>query len=168
QTHRARTTPPLRDHPLVPALRVRPPPVGTPLGPTCMKIELVEGAKRPSLPEAPPVKRDQPLPVALRGRLVVAPPLRERKAVMNPGIEFDFTGSAGPRKQGPELLDHRQRRQLVVFSASNVELALHLAQREMGALFGLADEPGSVEGSSGGDAVRITRGRGEGVGTAHT
>jgi len=98
--------------------------------------------------------------VALRGRLVVAPPLRERKTVMNPGIEFDFTGSVGPREQGPELLDHRQRRQLVVFSASNVELALHLAQREMGALFGLADEPGSVEGSSGGDAVRITRGRG--------
>ena len=32
-------------------------------------------AKRPSLPEMPPVKRDQPLPVALGGRLVVTPTL---------------------------------------------------------------------------------------------
>src|SRR5580704_3931889 len=37
----------------------------------------------------------------------------------------------------------------------------------MGALLSLADEPGSIEGSSGGDAVRITRGRGEGIGSAH-
>src|ERR1700747_648238 len=87
---------------------------------------------------------------------------------MNSWIEFDFPGSAGPREQGPEFLDHRQRCQLVMFSASNVELALHLAQREMGALFGLAAEPGSVEGTSGGAAGRITRGRGEGIGTAHT
>src|SRR5437868_883246 len=123
----------------------RGPAVGTPLEPHQHENRARRGTKPPSLPEAPPVKRDQPLPVALRGRLVVAPPLRERKTVMNPAIEFDFTGSAGPREQGPELLDHRQRRQLVVFSASNVEFALHLAQREMGALFGLADEPGSVE-----------------------
>src|ERR1700730_1950473 len=97
-----------------------------------MRIELAEGAKGPSLPEAPPIERDQPLPVALRGGLVVAPPLRERKTVMNPGIEFDFTGSAGPREQGPELLDHRQRRQLVVFRASNGEPALQPAQQRMG------------------------------------
>jgi hypothetical protein len=61
-----------------------------------MKIELVEGAKRPSLPEAPPVKRDQPLPVALGGRLVVTPTVRKRETVMNSWIEFDLTGGAGP------------------------------------------------------------------------
>ena len=33
---------------------------------------------------------DQPLPVALRGRLVVAPPLRERKTVMNPRDRVRF------------------------------------------------------------------------------
>ena len=97
-----------------------------------MKIELVEGAKRPSLLEAPPVKRDQPLPVALGGRLVVTPTLRKRETVMNSWIEFDLTGGAGPPEQGAQLFHHRQWRQVVVFSASNVELALHLAQREMG------------------------------------
>jgi hypothetical protein len=66
---------------------------------------------------------------------------------MNSWIEFDLTGSAGPPEQGAQLLHHRQRRQFVVFSASNVDLALHLAQREMGALFGLADEPGTVKRS---------------------
>jgi ATP sulfurylase len=61
--------------------------------------------------------------MSFRGRLVVAPPLRERKTVMNPGIEFDFTGSAGPPEQGAQLFHHRQWRQVVVFSASNVEFA---------------------------------------------
>ena len=39
-----------------------------------------------SLPQASSVKRDQPLPVALRGRLVVTPPLREGKTMMDAGI----------------------------------------------------------------------------------
>lgn len=37
------------------------------------------------LPQAPAIERDQPLPVTLGGRLVVAPTLREGETVMDAG-----------------------------------------------------------------------------------
>jgi hypothetical protein len=85
-------------------------------------------AAGPGLPQAPPVKRDQPLPVPLGGRLVVAPAPREGETVMDAGIEFDLTGGAGPPEYGAEFFDHRQRRQIIVLGASYVELAFDLAQ----------------------------------------
>jgi hypothetical protein len=48
-------------------------------------------------------------------------------------------------KQGTELVDHRQRRQIVVLGASNVEFIFRLAQWQMRALLSLADEPGPVK-----------------------
>jgi hypothetical protein len=48
--------------------------------------------------------------------------------MMNPGIEFNFTGRASSREKGTELFDHRQRRQFGVLGASDVELALHFAE----------------------------------------
>src|SRR5215467_6323910 len=81
-----------------------------------------------SLTKPPPIKCDQSLPVMLRGGLVVTPALREGETVVDTGIQFDLSGGPGPRKQRAELLDHRQRRQLVVLGAGNVEFALHLAQ----------------------------------------
>src|SRR5258708_25431958 len=44
--------------------------------------------------------------MSLGGRLVVAPPLREGETVVDAGVELDFTGGAGPPKQGTELIDH--------------------------------------------------------------
>jgi hypothetical protein len=66
--------------------------------------------------------------MSLGGRLVVAPPLREGETVVDAGVELDFTGGAGPAEQGTEFLDHRQRRQIVVLGAGDVELARGLAQ----------------------------------------
>src|SRR5438309_2998667 len=92
----------------------------------------------------------------LRGRLVVTPPLRKGETVMNSWIEFDLTGSAGPPEQGAQLLDHRQRRQVVVLGTSNKELTFDLAQRQMRALLSLADKPGPVERSGRRDLFGIT------------
>ena len=64
----------------------------------------------------------------LRGRLVVAPALREREAVMDPWVELDLTRRARPLKQSAQLIDHRQGRQLVVVGTGNVEFPLDLAQ----------------------------------------
>jgi hypothetical protein len=49
-----------------------------------------------SLPQTPLVECNQPLPVPLGGRFVVAPALREGEAVMDAGVEFYLTGRAGP------------------------------------------------------------------------
>ena len=66
--------------------------------------------------------------MALRGRLVVAPALREGEAVMDAGIELDLAGGAGPAKQAAQFLDHRQGREFVMLCAGDVKLALDLAQ----------------------------------------
>jgi hypothetical protein len=55
-----------------------------------------EEALAASLPQTPLVECNQPLPVPLGGRFVVAPALREGEAVMDAGVEFDLTGGAGP------------------------------------------------------------------------
>src|SRR5262244_3253140 len=86
-------------------------------------------AAKSRLSEPPAVERDQPLPVPLGSRLVVAPALGEREAVMDAGIELDFARAAGFSKQTAQLLDHRQRRELVVLGAGDVELGLAFAQR---------------------------------------
>src|SRR6516164_9639989 len=92
----------------------------------------VESREPPSVarrsPQAPPIKRDQPLPKPLRGRLVVAPALRESEAVMDAGVEFDLAGGTRAAKQGAQFLDHRQRRQRVVLGAGDVEFTFDLAQ----------------------------------------
>jgi len=75
--------------------------------PSC-NADVVEGTKNldhellagsaviagPALIQAAAVERDQPLPVPLRGRLVVAPALREGEAVMDAGIELNLAGGA--------------------------------------------------------------------------
>jgi hypothetical protein len=40
---------------------------------------------------------------------------------MNARVEFDVPSGAGPPKQSTELLDHRQRRQIVVLGAGCAE-----------------------------------------------
>src|SRR6516165_3808536 len=78
--------------------------------------------------QAPPIKPDQPLPMPLRGGLVVAPALREGKAVMDAEVELDLAGGPGPGKQSAQFVDHRQGRQRVMLGAGDVELPLDLAQ----------------------------------------
>ena len=82
---------------------------------------------RPS-PEAPAVERDQALPVPLGGRLVEAPAQRDGEAVMDAGVELDLADGARTTKQRPQLLDHRQGGQRVVFGAGDVEFSFDLAQ----------------------------------------
>ena len=61
------------------------------------------------------------------GGLVVAPALRKREAVVNAGVQLNLALAAGGGEQSPQLLHHRQRRELIVFGAGDVQLALHLA-----------------------------------------
>ena len=79
-------------------------------------------------PQVPPIKRGQPLPVPLGGRLVEAPAQRDGEAVMDAGVELDLADGARTTKQRPQLLDHRQGGQRVVFGAGDVEFPLHLIQ----------------------------------------
>src|SRR2546423_15650218 len=51
--------------------------------------------------------------------------------------------------------------------AGDVELTLGLAEGQMRALHRIADEPGAVERSRGGDPVGIARGRSQRIGPAH-
>src|SRR5665213_2108334 len=103
------------------------------------------------------VERDQPLPMPLGGRLVIAPALGEREAVVDAHIHLDLPRRAGALEQGLQLPDHRQRRQLVMLGAGDVHLALDLAEIEVRALLGVADQPGAVERRRGGDPVGIAR-----------
>src|SRR5207245_1454653 len=91
--------------------------------------------------EAPTVERDQRLPVALGGRLVVDPSFGEREAVVDAGIELDLAGGAGAAEQPAQFLDHRQRRQFVMLGAGDVGFASDLAEVEVRALLGVVDEP---------------------------
>ena len=86
---------------------------------------------RPS-PQAPPIKRNQPLPVALRGRFVVTPAMREGEAVMDAAVELDLAGGTRSAKQSAQFLDHRQRRQRVVLGAGDVEFPVDLANDRCG------------------------------------
>src|SRR5215475_2024361 len=79
--------------------------------------------------EPAPIEGDQPLPMPLRRRLVVDLALRKGKAVMYPGIDLEFTGTTGLRKQAFEFGHHRQRRQVVNLRAGDVELTLDLGER---------------------------------------
>ena len=105
--------------------------------------------------QPPPIERDQPLPMPLRSRLVVAPALREGEAMMDAGIEFDLAAGACSLKQCAQLLDHRQRRERVVLGARDVEFSLDLSQREMWAFLRIADEPSAVKRGCGSDALGI-------------
>src|SRR5262245_44881638 len=70
-----------------------------------------------------PVERDQALPVALGGGLVVAPALREGEAVMDAGLDLELASVARLVEQRLQLLHHVGRRELVVLGAGDVELA---------------------------------------------
>src|SRR5262249_8665737 len=125
-----------------------------------------QGGDAPSLAaSAKPatVKCDEALPVALGSRLVVDLALREGEPMMHAGIELKLARTAGLFEEAPQLLDHRQRRQLVDFGAGNVELGLALAERQVRAFRRLAHEPGAVEGRCRGNASGIARGRGKGI-----
>src|SRR3984893_2223666 len=74
------------------------------------------------------IERNQPLPMPLGSRLVVAPALRKGEAVVDPGIEFELARGAGPFEQRLKLLDHRQGREIVVLCAGDVNLALDFAE----------------------------------------
>src|SRR5262245_20337285 len=87
------------------------------------------------------VKRDEAFPVALRGRLVVDLALGEREPMMHAGVELDLAGTRGLLEQAAQLLNHRQRRQLVDFRAGDVELGLALVERQVRALHRVAHEP---------------------------
>src|SRR3954454_11382964 len=78
--------------------------------------------------QSPAVERDEALPVPFRRRLVVAPALRKGEAVMDARIELDLAGHAGFFEQPAKLLHHRQRREVIVLGAGDVELALGPAQ----------------------------------------
>src|SRR5205085_1682026 len=113
------------------------------------------------------IERDQALPVPLGRRLVVDLALREGEAMVDARIHLELTGAAGFLEQAAQLLDHRQRRQLVMLRAGDVEFTLALAERQMRALDRVADEPGAVERGRSRDAVGIARGGSECIGPAH-
>jgi hypothetical protein len=66
--------------------------------------------------------------VARRGWLVVAPALWKGEAVVDTGIKFDFADRSRNLKQRTQLLDHWQRRQIVVLGAGDIEFAFGLCQ----------------------------------------
>ena len=98
--------------------------------------------------------------MSLCSRLVVAPALRESETVMDAGVELDLAAGISLSKQHSELLDHRQRCQIVVLGAGDVEFRFCPAQREMWAFVGVADEPCAVIGGGGSDALGVARRRG--------
>src|SRR5882724_13307612 len=95
--------------------------------------------------QSSPVERDQAFPVALGGRLVVAPALREGETVMDTHLDFELAGIARLVEQRLQLLDHVGRRQLIVLGARDVELSLRFPERQMRAFHGIAHQPGAIE-----------------------
>src|SRR5439155_3369809 len=91
-----------------------------------------------------PIERQEPLPVALCSRLVIAPALWKGEAVMHPGVHFDLTGNTCLFEPTLQFFDHRQRRERVVLGTGDIELAHDLVERAMRALLRLADQPGPV------------------------
>src|SRR5579875_2313772 len=71
----------------------------------------------PASPEPAAIQRDQPFPMPFRRRLVVAPALGKGETVMGAGINLDLARGPGPGEQAAQFLDHRQRRELVMFGA---------------------------------------------------
>src|SRR5690349_4191968 len=65
------------------------------------------GTARKALPEPAPVKRDQPLPMSFRCRLVVAPALREGEAMMHARLQLQFARGTRAREQAAQFLHHR-------------------------------------------------------------
>src|SRR5262249_9498724 len=122
------------------------------------RYSIVERILR-SLSQPPAIERDEPLPMPLGRGLVVAPALREGEAVMDTGMELDLARGARLLEKPAQLLDHGQGRELVVLGAGDVELAPALAQRQMRALDGVADQPGAVERGRRRDALGIARRR---------
>src|SRR5262249_49754003 len=112
------------------------------------------------------VERDEAFPVALGSRLVVDLALGEREPMMHAGVELELAGTPGFPEQASQLLNHRQRRQLVDFRAGDIELGLALAERQVEALHRVAHEPCAVKGRRSSDARGIACGCGEGVGPA--
>src|SRR6267143_5673367 len=106
-----------------------------------------------------PIERQEPLPVALGRRLVIAPALWKGEAVMHLGVHFDLTGNACLFEPALQFFDHRQRRQRVVLGTGNIELARDLAERAMRALLRLADQPGPVKRRGSSNAIGIARRR---------
>src|SRR5437764_14797420 len=96
--------------------------------------------------------------MALGGRLVVDLARGEGEAVMDAGIKLDLARAPGFGEMAAQRLDHRQRREMIVLGAGDVELAAqltgsHFGEGEMRALDRVADQPGAVERGGGGDAL---------------
>jgi hypothetical protein len=99
------------------------------------------------------IEGQEPLPMALGRRLVIAPTLRKGEAVRHARVELDRTGHTGLGEEALQCLDHGQRCERVMLGAGHRALALHLAQRALRALLRLADQPRGVQRGSG-DAGR--------------
>src|SRR5215218_9907818 len=66
--------------------------------------------------QPPPIEGQEPLPMALCRQLVIAPALRKGKPVMHARIQLDLPGHASLGEDISQFLDHRQRRERVMFS----------------------------------------------------
>src|SRR5262245_30650575 len=106
-----------------------------------------------------PIQRQEPLPVALCCRLVIAPSLRNGEAVMYLRVHFNLTGYPCPSEPALQFFDHRQRCERVVLGTGDIELARDLAERAMRALLRLTDQPGPVKRRGRSKAIGIARRR---------
>src|SRR5437764_14351576 len=86
--------------------------------------------------QSPTIEPDQAFPMALGGRFVVAPAFGKGESMMDAGVQLDLAGGAGTPEQAPQLLNHRQPRQIVMLGAGDVELALALAEEQVRAFLG--------------------------------
>src|SRR5258707_10775789 len=77
-----------------------------------------------SLAQSTPIECDQPFPMPLRRRLVVAPPLRESEAVMDAHLDLQLPTIARFGEQRLPFLHHLGRREIVMLGTGDVELAL--------------------------------------------
>src|SRR5215471_9592970 len=66
-----------------------------------------EGRRGLACVQPTPIERQEPLPVALCRRLVIAPALWKGEAVMHPGVHFDLTGNTCPCEPALQFFNHR-------------------------------------------------------------
>src|SRR4029450_977587 len=75
-----------------------------------------------------PIERQEPLPMALCRRLVIAPALWKGEAVMYLRVHFDLTGHTNLFEPALQFFDHRQRRERVVLGTGDIKLARDLIE----------------------------------------
>ena len=86
-------------------------------------------------------------------RFVIAPALWKGETVMDVRMDLQLSPVPGGLEELTQVLNHVQRRQLVMLGAGDVQLPLGLAQRQVRAFLVLADQPGAVEGRGGANAI---------------